>query len=167
MLCFAFRGLSHKAVGPFKAPSHLTGDPASFRHFALMTCPLPILGIPLTAHQALVLTDLGRNEGMGFMGRWRWVVVLLLKAPSLPSLLGCPCPWPAKAQVQILTSQTCSKHKSCLRASSPPASNVRSQVPPAETAVRSHTPEDLERSGLGKAEIQTQWGTGFPKGVAM
>ena len=166
MLHFAFRGLSHKAVGPFKTPSHLTGDPASFRHFALMTWPLPILGIPPTPHQALVLTDLGSSEGMGFMGRWRWVVVLL-RAPSLPSFLGCPCPWPAKAQVQILTSQTCSKHKSCLRASSPPMSNVRSQVPPAETAVRSRSPEDLGRSGLGKAEIHAQWGTGFRKGVAM
>lgn len=101
------------------------------------------------------------------MGWWREVVLLLLRAPSLPSLSGCPCPWPAKAQVQILTSQTCSKHKSCLRASSPPTSNVRSQVPPPETAVRSQAPENLGRSGLGKAEIHTLWGTGFPKGVAM
>ena len=131
-----------------------------------MTRPLPILGIPPTAHRPWS-SQTGSNEGMGFMGWWREVVLLLLRAPSVPSLSGCPCPWPAKAQVQILTSQTCSKHKSCLRASSSPASNVRSQVPPPETAVRSQAPEDLGRSGLGKAEIHIQWGIGFPKGVAM
>lgn len=38
------------------------------------------------------------------------MVVLAQGRLPLTQSLGVPMPWPAKAEVQILTSQTCSKH---------------------------------------------------------